>query len=190
MILLSLCIPTYNRARYLEESLSSILNSIESKNYSKVEIVISDNASTDDTQLVIARFRAARPEIYWNVIRQKNNIGPSNVTVVTNYAIAKYVWILSDDDLIAEFSIGKILSTLIDNPNTNDIIVNCVTFNSSTLQVSPSVLSKSKNPTYPYEFLELLGMYLTFISILIFKNQGDVNSAKFYQTEGSLDQCY
>jgi len=56
MTLLSICIPTCNRSRLLHESLTSILNS--AKGYEdKIEIVISDNVSTDDTGSVVARFQ-------------------------------------------------------------------------------------------------------------------------------------
>lgn len=47
--LLSLCIPTYNRAAYLKNSLETIICQDAFKT-GEVEIVISDNASTDDTE--------------------------------------------------------------------------------------------------------------------------------------------
>lgn len=46
--LLSICIPTYNRASYLE---GAILNIITDNAFGdEVEIIISDNASTDNTE--------------------------------------------------------------------------------------------------------------------------------------------
>lgn len=47
--LVSICIPTFNRCEYLRNSLNSLVNQKEFLE-KKVEIVISDNASTDDTQ--------------------------------------------------------------------------------------------------------------------------------------------
>lgn len=49
--LLSICIPTYNRCQYLKKSLDSI---IEQKEFldGKVEVIISDNASEDETEQV------------------------------------------------------------------------------------------------------------------------------------------
>lgn len=44
--LVSICIPTYNNARCLRESLDAIVN----ETYSNREIIVSDNASTDDTK--------------------------------------------------------------------------------------------------------------------------------------------
>lgn len=47
--LLSICIPTYNRSTYLRESIESIIHQSEFIS-GDVEIVISDNASTDNTE--------------------------------------------------------------------------------------------------------------------------------------------
>ncbi len=47
--LLSICIPTYNRCKYLKKSIESIICQSEFKN-GEVEIVISDNASNDNTE--------------------------------------------------------------------------------------------------------------------------------------------
>ena len=49
-ILLSICIPTINRSQYLIQTLDSIVNQDIFLSTNNVEIVISDNASTDDTQ--------------------------------------------------------------------------------------------------------------------------------------------
>lgn len=53
--LVSICIPTYNRANYLSQCINSIVAQKEFIE-GKVEIVISDNASTDNTQQVAARY--------------------------------------------------------------------------------------------------------------------------------------
>ena len=50
--LLCICIPTYNRSKNIKRSLDSIVNQNEFLNRT-VEIVISDNASADDTEEVV-----------------------------------------------------------------------------------------------------------------------------------------
>lgn len=54
-IILSLCIPTYNRCKYLKKSIESVINQ---KTFidGLVEIVVSDNASTDDTYEICKEF--------------------------------------------------------------------------------------------------------------------------------------
>lgn len=56
---LSICIPTRNRAAALEESLSSLTRTATFLAHTDIEIVISDNASTDPTAEVVDRFVAA-----------------------------------------------------------------------------------------------------------------------------------
>lgn len=50
--ILSITIPTYNRAQYLKENLEAILKQITDY-ASKIEIIVNDNASTDNTSSVI-----------------------------------------------------------------------------------------------------------------------------------------
>ena len=47
-MILSICIPTYNRLPFLKELLPAILGQVDSGR-AEVEVVVSDNASTDDT---------------------------------------------------------------------------------------------------------------------------------------------
>ncbi len=60
MKFLSICIPTYNHAEHLETMLAR-LTSLTAFRGDEVEIVISDNASTDATQSVGERFAAKFP---------------------------------------------------------------------------------------------------------------------------------
>ena len=64
--LLSICIPTYNRAEYLEKSLDSLVNQ---ENFSQIEVVISDNASTDATSDVCRKFTERYPNIFYTETR-------------------------------------------------------------------------------------------------------------------------
>lgn len=50
--LVSICIPTYNNARFLGESLDSIVN----QTYPNKEIIVSDNASTDETEKIVKEY--------------------------------------------------------------------------------------------------------------------------------------
>ena len=63
--LLSLCIPTYNRSQYLKKSIDSIVCQKEFLD-GKVEIVISDNASDDDTREVVKPYLRRFANIFYN----------------------------------------------------------------------------------------------------------------------------
>lgn len=73
--LLSICIPTYNRSHYLRNSLNSIVCQKEFQDGS-VEIVISDNASTDDTQFMIKEYMSQYENICY--FRNSKNLGDKN----------------------------------------------------------------------------------------------------------------
>lgn len=75
--LLSICIPTYNRAEYLEKSLDSLVNQ---ENFSQIEVVISDNASTDTTSEVCRKFTEQYPNIFYH--RNEENIHDRNFPAV------------------------------------------------------------------------------------------------------------
>lgn len=91
----SIIIPTYNRAVYLEDAISSAL----AQDYKDLEVVISDNASTDNTELVAKAFsRDPRVKYFKN---------PENIGMVRNwhkavfeYALGDWYLILSDDDIL------------------------------------------------------------------------------------------
>lgn len=59
--LLSICIPTFNRAPFLESTLDSLTRQAVFQSSDEVEIVVSDNASTDGTARIIAAFREKYP---------------------------------------------------------------------------------------------------------------------------------
>jgi glycosyltransferase involved in cell wall biosynthesis len=59
---ISICIPTYNRARFLKECIESVLM----QNYSLYELIICDNQSTDNTRYVVKAFNDSRIKYYYN----------------------------------------------------------------------------------------------------------------------------
>lgn len=93
--LVSVCIPTYNRAQLLERAIDSLLNG----DYKNIEIIISDNASTDETSSVCARMCLMDGRIKYH--RQESNLGPTNnFDFVRQRAIGKYFIWLGDDDFL------------------------------------------------------------------------------------------
>lgn len=60
-VVLSICIPTYNRASFLQQTLDSIVAQQAFAEGDQVEVIISDNGSPDDTPAVAAQFVAAWP---------------------------------------------------------------------------------------------------------------------------------
>jgi len=111
--LLSLCIPTFNRARYLASLLESLSVQLEGFAY-PYEIVVSDNASTDETPRVVERHAAA---LHIRYIRQAENIGCfANVQFVMMQAAGRYVVYLSDDDCILGEPLASTISRMEADP--------------------------------------------------------------------------
>jgi abequosyltransferase len=112
---LSICIGTHNRAKFIGETLDSILAQQEPN----VEIVIMDNASSDDTPELIAQYLLYHPEIRY--FRKHENTGfDRNYDEVVMYAKGEYCWLMSDDDLLIPGAIANILDIL---ESKNDLIV-------------------------------------------------------------------
>jgi abequosyltransferase len=109
--LLSICIPTYNRAGFLRECLSSL---DPTDLGSAVEIVVSDNASTDTTLEVLEAFKATLPLRY---IVQSENLGPDrNFDAVITAAQGEYCWLLGSDDAVEPHGVSKLVAALSSRP--------------------------------------------------------------------------
>src|SRR3989344_7929992 len=110
--LLSICIPTYNRAGYLKECLDSIVSQFgDPEVYQSVEIVVSDNASPDNTREVVEEYRQKFSNIKY--FRNDKNIGfDLNVINVVEKANGEYCWYMGDDDVIGNQSLRLIIDFL------------------------------------------------------------------------------
>lgn len=93
--LVSICIPVYNGAAFIGETIASAL----AQTYPNTEIVVSDNASTDRTGDVVAEAAARDPRIRYE--RATTNVGPvGNFNRCLDLARGTYVKILCADDLL------------------------------------------------------------------------------------------
>jgi glycosyltransferase involved in cell wall biosynthesis len=115
--LLTIAIPTYNRRKYLEELLICLEPQLAGQH--DVELLVSDNASTDDTQEMVEGFRQRGLQIRY--IRNEENIGADgNFLQCFRLATGKYLWIFGDDDLLTPKAIGQILFLLRQGEETAD----------------------------------------------------------------------
>lgn len=93
MLKVSVLIPTYNRAVYLREAIASAL----AQEGVDLEVVVSDNASTDETAAVVREF--ADPRLRYS--RNETNLGThGNFKRVFALSRGGYVCFLCDDDLM------------------------------------------------------------------------------------------
>jgi glycosyltransferase involved in cell wall biosynthesis len=95
MFLISVCIPTFNNAEYLEESIASALN----QDYRNIEIVIVDDGSTDTTKHIVRGI--TDPRIRY-VYKEHSNT-PDTRNRAIKEALGEYIlWLDSDDVLLTE----------------------------------------------------------------------------------------
>jgi glycosyltransferase involved in cell wall biosynthesis len=105
--LVSVCIPTYNRAERLRRAIQRVLDC----SYHELEIIISDNGSSDATQAVCAEFAARHPNIH--CFHHATNQGPQkNFEFARAQARGKYFIWHGDDDYLAPDFIGRCVETL------------------------------------------------------------------------------
>jgi len=107
--LLTIAIPTYNRSECLAELLEVLTPQLAGE--SRVELIVSDNASPDDTPGVIASFREKGLALNYN--RNEINIGADG-NFIRCYELARgeYVWIFGDDDIILPGGLREVLNCL------------------------------------------------------------------------------
>lgn len=107
---LSLCFPTYNRGWCMKEQLERLMT-CPREILDKIEILISDNCSTDDTQQIVEN--AIAKGFICKYMRNEINLGPdSNFVSCFRNAQGRYVWLLGDDDTIIIDSLIQIVNLL------------------------------------------------------------------------------
>jgi GT2 family glycosyltransferase len=108
--MVSICIPTYNRARYLAEALTSAL----AQAHAHFEVIVSDDASTDDTRGVVAAFGDAR--IRYRSSDRRMGIA-ANRNRCVELARGRYIAWLDSDDVLAPDMLARQCSVLDARPD-------------------------------------------------------------------------
>jgi len=104
--ILSICIPTWNRSKYLRECLEHAINSV--KGYENcVEIIVSNNNSDDNTEHVVNEFKVSNNFISYN--RNTKNTGIDNFYIAASLARGEYIWIFGDDDKMQKQAVPTVL---------------------------------------------------------------------------------
>lgn len=133
-IKLSICIPTYNRAHYLAETLDNVI----AQATEEVEVVVSDNASPDDTAAIVEARQAMFPRLTY--FRQTENRGADrNYLQSVASAHGEWCWLLGDDDLLEPGAIACVLKYL-HGPRPLDFLLLLVTAYDARMQ---TVLERS-----------------------------------------------
>ncbi|MDQ2832349.1 MAG: glycosyltransferase [Acidobacteriota bacterium] len=112
--LITIAIPTYNRSRYLRCLLDSLAPQLRpgSQHNGLVELLVSDNASSDDTQATLDEHR--HQGLVFRNIRNHTNLGADgNIAQCFTEASGQYVWIIGDDDVVLPGGIRILIDLLL-----------------------------------------------------------------------------
>ena len=89
----SVCIPNFNYGHYLAETIQCVLN----QTFADFEVIVVDNASTDNSVAVVESFTDSRIRLY----RNRYNIGfAPNLQRASQYATGEFMILVSSDDLM------------------------------------------------------------------------------------------
>lgn len=108
MLTLSICIPTYNRSSYLQRTLESIL---AQDGLAEIEVIISDNASDDNTAEIVESFVQRFPSIV-KYYRNVENIQDANFERVMSLGIGRFLKLHNDTAVLRPGALSKILDVI------------------------------------------------------------------------------
>lgn len=175
---LTIAIPTYNRAIYLKNLLNCIVPQAEDL-CGLVQICISNNSSTDNTREIIADFKKKYIGLIKDQENEKNFGAHINFLKVMEMSDGDFVWLLGDDDLVADNGIKKVID-FIKNQCDKDIGLIALASesyfwnkNNGKKTVYSDTIEKNKLKTYKIDREDIIMQRFpaaVFISILLFNN--------------------
>lgn len=111
---LDILIPTYNRREHLLKNLNlldGIITDLKINDY--VKIIVSDNASSDGTEVAIIDYCAAHPSTVVKYTKQVENIGMfKNFLYCLEVSDADYVMLMGDDDYCSKEYVKEVINAI------------------------------------------------------------------------------
>jgi glycosyltransferase involved in cell wall biosynthesis len=132
-IILTIGVPIYNEEKYIEKTLISL----EEIKFDEIEILISDNNSTDRSKEIIKEFENRL--VNFRFLEHSNNIGASlNMQSIFENASGKYVWLIGGGEVVYSDKIDKLLAILNTGRYSNLVL------NHDSFDEKNKILRKSK----------------------------------------------
>jgi len=139
---LSICIATFERGKFIAETLDSILAQWQPG----VEIVVVDGASPDNTPEVVKPYVTRSPGVRY--YREPENSGVDrDYDKAVGYARGDYCWLMTDDDLLRPGAIATVLGLL--DQETDLLVANAEVRNADfSKELAPRLLKFSEDRVY------------------------------------------
>ncbi|MEG4021865.1 glycosyltransferase [Microcoleus sp. S13C4] len=107
----SICIPTYNGEKFIGEAIKSAL----AQTYPNIELIISDDGSTDET-IALAQSFQSQTSVDFRIVLHRNYGLSQNWNFCISQANGQYIKFLFQDDLLAPECIEKMVAVAQENP--------------------------------------------------------------------------
>jgi len=120
---LTIGIPTFNGSKYISGAIESVLSNVYPEIDGRLEILVSDNASNDNTSSIMHAYVEKYPQLI-SYHRNQTNIGfAANIETIFKKASGEYVQILGDDDYLKNNSLRKIFNVLDTNRDVSVVLL-------------------------------------------------------------------
>lgn len=121
-MIISVCMATYNGGRYLKEQMDSILNQdLSAYPDAELEIIVSDDGSTDDTISILESYKDERIKVYHHKCHKRHRYNKAAYACTENFGFAMekatgdFVFLSDQDDIWYPWKIEKQLTALLSN---------------------------------------------------------------------------
>jgi glycosyltransferase involved in cell wall biosynthesis len=104
---LSICIATYNRGKFIGQTLDSIVCQL----LNNVEVIIVDGASTDNTKDIVQKYTSKYNNINYYLLDKKGGVD-KDYDIAVQLAKGRMCWLFTDDDLIKDGAISEVLNKI------------------------------------------------------------------------------
>jgi abequosyltransferase len=168
--LLTICIPTYNRADCLR-ALLDVLQAELTTQPGLVRVVIGDNGSTDVTPEITRAFAAQVPDT--RVLRHAQNLGPDeNFCRCIAEVETEYFWIIGDDDL-PQRGLISVLLTMLKQASPDLVYINSKDMDAVTGADREALRSEALDAAIldRRAFASLIHVGMTFVSGCVIRRQ-------------------
>lgn len=165
-ILLTIAIPTYNRSAFLTRNLEYLF--LQKQYLEQVEIIVSDNASVDDTETVVEEF--IKNGLVIKYIKNEVNKG-ADFNIIQCYKEAKGIYILTmgDDDALLNGALQSIIEIIGKHDKIGSIFLNSVDIDNANNTKYEKINYFTFNNIE--EYLKNVTYFVTFISANIINRE-------------------
>lgn len=164
---LTIAIPTKNRSTFLAQNLLQLKSELKKIDSYLVEIIVSDNCSTDDTEVVVNSIMSGGLAVRY--LKNPKDIGwGKNFLQCFNMATGIYVLVLGDDDFFVDGALSKLVYHL-KSEEYGVVCVNTFGFDYCFKSENPGGVVELQSYIDPGEFINDVGALLSLISACVIK---------------------